>query len=128
MSRALDDLDPRFKPKAMELLARCVEAGIMVMIIDTRRTEAEHQANLAKGVSWVKRSKHIDGLAIDICPFDYYDDNGPDKLNWDPSAPIWTRMGVIGESLGLIWGGRWKVRDLSHYELPTPKQSGTQAA
>ena len=28
MSRALKDLSPRFRPKAVELLARCVEAGI----------------------------------------------------------------------------------------------------
>lgn len=38
MSRALNDLHPKFKPIAMELLARITEAGIPVMIIDTLRT------------------------------------------------------------------------------------------
>ena len=58
MSRSLDTLSPRFRPLAVELLARCVEAGICVMIVDTLRTPEEHAANLAKGVSWTTHSKH----------------------------------------------------------------------
>lgn len=73
MSRKLDDLSPRFRPLAIELLARLTEAGIAVMVIDTLRTPAEHAANLAAGKSWVKRSKHLDGDAIDICPYAIYD-------------------------------------------------------
>lgn len=59
MSRKLDDLDPRLKPLAIELLARCIEANIPVMIIDTLRTPEEHAANLKKGTSWIKFSKHL---------------------------------------------------------------------
>lgn len=118
VSRRLDDLAPAFKPLAIELLARLMEAGIHVTIVDTLRTEEEHKANLAKGVSWVKHSKHQDGLAIDICPWLIWNLNGPDKLQWDASDPIWDRIGKVGESLGLIWGGRWRVRDLGHFEMP----------
>lgn len=116
MSRRLDDLDPKFKPLAMELLARCVEQGIAVMVIDTLRTPEEHAANLAKGVSWTKHSKHLDGLAIDVCPYHSYQINGPDKLAWDAADPAWTAIGRIGEELGLRWGGRWKQKDLGHFE------------
>jgi peptidoglycan L-alanyl-D-glutamate endopeptidase CwlK len=116
MSRRLDDLDPRFRPLAIELVARCVEAGIPVMIIDTLRTPEEHQANLAKGVSWTKHSKHLDGLAIDICPYDVYQLHGPDKLQWNAGDPVWQKVGAIGESLGLRWGGRWKQKDMGHFE------------
>lgn len=118
MSRALDDLAPEFKPLAIEFLARCVEAGIHVMIVDTLRTEAEHQANLVKGVSWTKHSKHIDGLAIDICPYDSWKLDGPNKLQWDATNPAWAKLGKIGESLGLVWGGRWVKRDMGHFEMP----------
>jgi peptidoglycan LD-endopeptidase CwlK len=118
MSRRLDDLRPTFKPLAIELLARLVEAGIHVMIIDTLRTEEEHKANLLKKVSWVKRSKHLDGLAIDVCPWMQYNLHGPNKLQWDSSDPIWERIGKIGETLGLVWGGRWRVRDMGHFETP----------
>lgn len=120
MSRALDDLAPVFKPIAIEFLARCVEAQLCVFIVDTLRTPAEHAANLARGVSWTTRSKHLDGLAIDVCPFLQYQLNGPDKLQWDAADPVWQRLGAIGEKLGLRWGGRWQQRDMGHFEYVAP--------
>ena len=104
MSRKLDDLSPRMLPLAMQLLARCVEAGLMVMIVDTLRTPEEQAANIAKGVSWTTKSKHLTGDAIDICPYETYALAGPDKLKWDGSDPVWRKIGAIGESLGLKWG------------------------
>jgi len=118
MSRALDDLSPRFRPLAMELLARTVEAGIPVLVVDTLRTPAEHAANLAKGVSWTVHSKHLDGDAIDIVPYSQYDLHGPDKLQWDAGDPIWQKLGAIGERIGLRWGGRFK--DMGHFEYVAP--------
>lgn len=120
MSRALDDLAPVFRPLAVELLARLAEAGILVMIIDTLRTDAEQADAIARGVSWVTHSKHQDGLAIDICPFDTWSLHGADKLRWDASDPVWERIGLIGEKLDLVWGGRWRQKDLGHFELKTP--------
>jgi len=120
MTRRLNDLDPRFRPLAVELLARCVEAGIPVMIIETLRTEQEHEANLAKGVSWTRHSKHLDGLAIDICPYESFQLRGPHKLQWNAADPVWDDIGRIGESLGLRWGGRWKQKDMGHFEFVEP--------
>ncbi len=121
MSRLLNDLDPTFKPIAMELLARFTEAGICVLIVDTLRTEAEQQANIARGVSWTTKSKHLVGRAIDVCPLESYRLYGPAKLEWDADDPIWLQMGVIGEALGLRWGGRWTTkRDMGHFEYVRP--------
>lgn len=119
-SRRLDDLDPRFLPLACYFLARCVEAGIMVAIINTRRTDAEQAANLAAGVSWVSRSKHQDGLALDVAPFSQYALHGPDKLEWDANDPAWQIIGSIAGRIGLRWGGLWRVRDMGHVEMPAP--------
>ena len=117
MSRALDDLSSRFFPKAVMLLARCVEAGIPIMVIDTLRTHEEQQENLRKGVSWIQHSTHEDGDAIDICPYEIFRAEGQDKLLWDGSNPLLEKIGLIGEKCGLVWGGRWKKRDLGHFEL-----------
>lgn len=123
MSRRLDDLSPRFKPLAIELVARAVEAGIPVLIVDTLRTPEEHDANLAKGVSWTRRSKHLTGDAIDLCPYETFQAHGPDKLAWT-DTPLFQRLGALGEGLGLRWGGRWKVRDLGHFEYVAPRLDG----
>ena len=120
MSRALDDLSDAFRPLAVELLARCVEAGIAVVVVDTLRTPEEHAQNLLNGTSWTTHSKHLDGDAIDIAPFETYALHGGDKIRWDASDTVWRKIGVLGESLGLRWGGRWTIPDLGHFELVRP--------
>lgn len=120
MDTRLDSLSLEFKSLAIELLARLAEARIPVFIINTRRTDEEQAESLAKGVSWVQHSKHQDGNALDVCPLDVYNVDGPKKLNWNPNHPVWHKIGVIGESLGLTWGGSWQKRDLGHFELKTP--------
>ena len=120
MSRALADLCPRLLPLAEQLLAEAQKAGIECAVIDTLRTDAEHQRNLAAGFSWIKRSKHLPQTdccgkahAIDLCPAELLPVKG-----WAPASPYWIRLGEIAEKLGLVWGGRWKKRDLGHFELP----------
>ena len=118
----LDSLSPVFRLKAMELLARCVEMRIPVAIINTLRSQEEQEENLIKGVSWPRNSKHLphppDGLAraIDIAPYEIFLISGPDKLAWDAKYPAWQVIGLVGESLGLRWGGKWKIPDLGHFE------------
>ena len=120
MSRRLDDLSDRFRPLAVELLARLVEAQIPVLIVDTLRTPEEQAQNIARGVSWTKNSKHLTGDAIDVVPYSQYQLHGDDKLQWDARDPVWQRIGSIGESLGLRWGGRWTVKDMGHFEYQPP--------
>lgn len=120
MSRKLDDLSPQFRPLAILLLARCTEAQIPVLIVNTRRTVEEQAGFLAKGVSWTLHSKHLTGDAIDICPFEIYALHGPDKLRWNPDDSVWLELGKIGRKIGLVWGGDWHQRDLGHFEYPTP--------
>ena len=93
--RALDSLSSSFKPVVFELLARLVERGVMILIVQSGRTMAEHNANLASGASGIALSKHLPralrGItvesdkvdAIDLCPYVLYDIAGPDKLAWD---------------------------------------------
>lgn len=116
MSRALDDLSDKFRPIVFELLARSVEVRVPVMIYDTIRTPEEQAANIANGVSWTKNSRHLPdetgkSNAIDIVPLSVLN-----LKNWAPDHPDWQKLGAIGEKLGLRWGGRWKQRDMGHFE------------
>lgn len=108
MGRQLAELSPRFRPLAMELLARLTEAKIPVLITCTGRSAAEQAEALRTGHSTVLRSKHQDGDAIDIAPYQQFLLHGEDKLEWDTTDPVWFRIGAIGEALGLRWGGRFK--------------------
>lgn len=108
MNTSLDSLDPRFKPLALEFLARLTEARVAVCIVNTRRTAAEQTAAVARGVSWVAHSKHEDGLAIDVAPYSIWALHGDDKLLWDTHDPVWLTIGKVGEALGLRWGGRFQ--------------------
>lgn len=122
MSRALNDLTPEMRERTVEFLARLAEKGYLVMLVDTLRTEEEQRRNLMRGVSWTAKSKHLPqppsgkSDAIDICPYLQFSLHGPEKLQWDGEDPVWGKIGQIGESLGLEWGGRWAKRDLGHFQ------------
>lgn len=135
MSRRLDDLSAALRPLAFEFLARLVERGLLVQVVDTLRTEAEHRANLASGASSAVLSFHLPRRlrasvsagdpdadksdALDVCPFEQYALHGPDKLQWNASDPAWQVVGEVAESVGLEWGGRWrKPHDPGHVQLP----------
>jgi hypothetical protein len=135
MSRKLDDLSSALRPKAFELLARLTERGVQVMIVDTLRTEAEHQQNLKNGTSAAKYSRHLPRKlrtvcapsdpdaeksdAMDVCPYELYALHGPDKLRWETSDAAWKVIGDEARKLGLVWGGLWKTPfDPGHVELP----------
>jgi len=57
-------------------------------------------------------SFHQYGLAGDVVPLAY-----KALPNWNPSGPLWAKIGAIGESLGLTWGGRWSKPDRPHFHL-----------
>lgn len=135
MSRSLDSLSSDFKPKVFELLARLVERGVAVMIVDTLRTPEEQAANVARGVSATLRSKHLPRRlreplpefdpanldkcdAIDLAPYEVYQLHSGDKLNWNVSDPAFQLIGAEAEKLDLRWGGRWmSPKDPGHVEL-----------
>lgn len=136
MSRRLDDLCPRFRPVAESVIARCVEAGQAVLIVDTLRTLAEQAEYLRRGTSQTMNSLHLpqrscgvcselrnsDGSfgrshAIDLAPYEIWQANGPDKVSWDSAHPGWRVIGAAAAAAGATWGGHWRTfRDLAHIQ------------
>ena len=104
--------------------------GAPIFLIFVGRTAKEQQALYAKGRSQpgkvvtyldgvLKTSKHQpqhDGLvhAIDFAFVN--DPRTPRDETWDADMP-WAVVGQMAEHLGLVWGGRWKMRDLGHIEV-----------
>lgn len=63
--------------------------------------------------TWTLDSKHIDGLAVDLCP-----SRDGKEYWWKAPDEVWRRMCLIGNSFGLECGLNWpeKKKDPGHYE------------
>lgn len=108
----LSEVNPK-----LQAVATCAlqHTPVDFVVIDGGRTPEEHKNNLAKGKSWIKRSKHQDGLAIDVAAYM----NG--KITYDP-LPYYDiakafKFCSVQLDTPIIWGGDWRVKDLMHFEL-----------
>ncbi len=107
--RGLDALYPQVKIKAEALIIKMSEDGKQISIIETFRT-INRQDSLSSSVTNASglKSYHQYGLSFDVMFKEH---------KWSPpSEDWWTELGEAGEALGLIWGGRWKSRDMGHFE------------
>jgi len=110
---------PQVQPYARALYFKAREHGITINIIDGLRTFEQQDALYAKGrtapgrkVTNARggRSMQNFGIAFDIGVF-----RGRQYL---PNSAQYKAVGVIGEELGLEWGGNWKtIVDQSHFQL-----------
>jgi len=82
----------------------------------TYRSQDEQQALYNQGrttegqiVTWTLHSKHCERKAFDIAMIK----NG--KTTWNPADYL--QAGVIGQKVGLEWGGSWKKsKDYPHFQ------------
>lgn len=100
----------------MQAVAHCAiqHTPVDFVVYHGLRTDAEQRSMVAKGVSWVNRSRHQDGDAIDVMAVV----NG--KGSWDAKyyVQIAPAFYHCGEKLGtpVTWGGEWRVKDYVHFE------------
>lgn len=123
------ELHPALRAKATELIKRAEKEGIKLRIYNAMRSyeqqqklfnqpwdlidndgdgqvdESDEKVTNAKG----GESFHNFGLAFDTVEIK------DGKAVWN--NPRWNRIGEIGESLGLVWGGRWKFVDKPHFQI-----------
>lgn len=114
---------PRLQKLAAMLVEECEKQGLKIKIGETLRTKEDQDALYAQGRtkpgSIVTNSPgssyssyHQWGTAFDFFRNDgkgaYYDSDG-----------FFTKVGKIGVSIGLEWGGNWKsIVDKPHFQLP----------
>lgn len=126
----LQGLEPTTAAKAKKLYDLAAAAGEPIMLVSGFRSLKEQQkiynqgrttpgaivSNAPPGYSW-----HNYGMAFDIVPV----------AGYGISPARWEKVGKIGESLGLVWGGRWKsFPDRPHFQNATgsPKPGQVQTA
>lgn len=130
--RDVKQLHPDLQKKITQLQDLCKKNGITIGISECLRTVAEQDALYAKGrtasgsiVTNCKgstySSMHQWGVA-----FDFYlkcDANKDGKVNsldvYYDATGLFTKVGKLGQSIGLEWGGSWKsIMDKPHFQLP----------
>ncbi|MDD3267239.1 MAG: M15 family metallopeptidase [Burkholderiales bacterium] len=123
MARDINVLHPTLQKLIAQLKIKCKNQGLIIGIGECYRTVAEQDALYAKGRTTVGNivtnakgssysSMHQWRIAVD-----FYRNDG--KGAYNNSDKFFNRVGKIGQSLGLEWGGSWTSPvDLPHFQLP----------
>ena len=114
MSRDITLCHPELQQKAAELVEKCKQQGLIIKITDCLRDEAEQADCVRRGTSSLSypRSHHNWGTAFDFCRND-------GKGAYNDNDGFFTKVGKIGQSIGLEWGGGWySPADKPHFQLP----------
>ena len=120
--RDITQCHPRLQELADKLVKECARQGLKIKITECLRTVAEQDALYAKGRTSAGNivtnargssysSMHQWGVAFDICRND-------GKGAYNDSDGFFAKVGKIGMSIGLEWGGSWKSPvDKPHFQL-----------
>ena len=120
-SRDIGLLEPPFKKLIVRWLEACKNIGLDVLVISTYRDD-EYQnwlyakGRTSKGVIVTNarggESLHNQKLALDFCIMD------GKTCDWTNKTDF-TRAGILAESLGIFWAGRWqgKLKELGHIQF-----------
>lgn len=122
--RVITDLHPQLQKKIKELQKECNKQGLKIGIGECVRTVAEQDALYAKGrtapgpIVTNARGSTFSSMHQWGVAFDFYRNDGKGAFN--NSDGFFNKVGRIGASIGLEWGGNWKsIKDLPHFQLPT---------
>lgn len=112
-SRKISDLHPYVAGLCSRLIELCKNEGITIIVTSTLR-DSEYQRYLYEKVPGSTNTPligaHAFGLAFDVAPVV----NG--KAVWNNHG-LWNKIGALGKSLGLEWGGDWRsIIDKPHFE------------
>lgn len=121
--RDIKQCHPRLQLLVDKLIKECEKQGLKIGIGECFRTVGEQDALYAQGrtkagsiVTNAKgstySSMHQWGIAFDF----YRNDN---KGAFDDTGNFFTKVGKVGQRIGLEWGGSWKSPvDKPHFQLP----------
>jgi len=124
----LNSLHPQAKQLAEKLIAECGKLGLEIKISSTWRTKAEQDALYAQGRTKpgsiitnavYPQSQHCWGTAFDFFRNDGVKNPNTGKVDgWYDGDSFFTKVGRIGEKIGLEWGGSWtSFKDKPHFQL-----------
>lgn len=120
--RDITQLHPKLQSLIPKLKTECEKQGLKIGISECLRTIAEQDALYAKGrtekgsiVTNAKGSSYSSMHQWGVA-FDFYRNDG--KGAYENGDNFFEKVGRIGKTLGLIWGGDFNsIKDLPHFQL-----------
>ena len=113
---AFDGLNARTAVKAIQLIEAAKADGIELKVIAGCRSGEQRRNFPGQGKAVLPLSTHSAGLAFDVVALK------DGRMDFGPSEEL-SRVGAIGKTLGLIWGGEFsRYKAWSHFELPIARR------
>ncbi len=111
-------LDPAFTQITLHLFERMKQQGYTLVLLEGYRSPERQDLLASQGThvthARAGQSRHQFGMAADIA---FSRDGRLVISERDPwAAAGYEALGRTAEELGLVWGGRWAMRDLGHVE------------
>lgn len=117
----------------VEALRECRKGGLRVAPFETRRSTVRQQWLYQQGRDWpgtiVTNSPTLELSWHGVCALDSVFVKSDGTVFWPSASSIWLDFGLIMESHGLAWGGRWKRPDSPHVQaknVPTTPNAEDQ--
>jgi peptidoglycan L-alanyl-D-glutamate endopeptidase CwlK len=100
-------------------MQRVVKSAIGISKIDFGvicglRTIEEQRELVAKGASQTMKSKHIDGLAVDLMA--YIGSRGSWEMNLYDDIADAMKIAADEENVSIRWGAAWHINDLREWD------------
>jgi|TARA_R110002012_G_scaffold238730_2_gene412527 peptidoglycan L-alanyl-D-glutamate endopeptidase CwlK len=106
--QGVDDSLVEVVKKAIEITE--IDFGVICGL----RTMEEQEALVAKGASQTMKSKHLEGLAVDLMA--YVEGRGCWELNVYDEIADAMKQAAIDLDTQVRWGAAWNIPDIRHWE------------
>lgn len=83
-------------------------------VIQGLRTIEEQRELVAKGASQTMKSKHLDGLAVDLMA--YVGSRGSWELSLYDDIADAMKLAAIEEGVSIRWGAAWQINDIREWD------------
>lgn len=118
---SLDVLQEPFRTKVRGILSDAMERRTYFVVVETARDFARQEQLVAQGKSKTLKSKHLQGLAVDVAPVEVYDCEHYSlrvkEVSFWSGHPSWKVLAELAEKWGVTWGGNWETfKDYPHLE------------
>jgi peptidoglycan L-alanyl-D-glutamate endopeptidase CwlK len=121
-------LNPAFTQTVLLVLARMEARGYPMALLEGYRSPERQDMLAASGAHVTNarayQSKHQYGLAADLAPVKDGRLRISEQDSWAMQA--YQALGDEVERAGLVWGGRWSLKDYGHIEVAGPVGTGAK--